>query len=244
MNKINLFCLPFAGGNKYSYRGYAAQAPSNINMISFELPGRGSRFKEKLITDSSVMADDVLQQMKPLLNQPYAIYGHSMGTLIGYLVTKKIIASGLPKPKFLVFTGAGGPSVVFDEPIRYILPRNEFIQKVRELGGCPEEILQDENMMLFFEPILRADFQIVETYQYTKTEPFDIPVTVMIGLGEKATYEDALAWKKETTGKVDVRQFPGKHFFIFDFEKEIIEIISSIISKMHQNEESARLSQA
>jgi surfactin synthase thioesterase subunit len=244
MNKLNVFCLPFAGGNKYSYRGYVRHAAPNLNIIPIELPGRGSRFKEQLLTSADEMANDVLNQLEPQLNEPYAIYGHSMGTVIGYLVTRKIIERNLPRPRFLVMTGSGGPSVDYNEPVRYLLPKNEFIQKVRELGGCPEEILQDENMMLFFEPILRADFQVVETFDYTELPPFDIPITVMVGLNEKATYNDALAWKKETTGKVEVRQFPGKHFFIFDYEKEIVEIINNLSTKHCNNEESTRLFKA
>jgi surfactin synthase thioesterase subunit len=244
MNKLNLFCLPFAGGNKYSYRGYVKHSPPNLNIIPVELPGRGARFKEPLLKDAHAMANDVLKQIEPLLGEPYAIYGHSMGTLIGYLLTKKIISKLFPKPKFLVFTGSGGPSVRQTEPVRYLLPKDKFIQKVRELGGCPEEILQDENMMIFFEPILRADFQVVETYQYTASPPFDIPINVMIGLGEKVNYEQAMAWKNESTARVEVRQFPGKHFFIFDYEREITEIISNITFKLYNDEESTRLSKA
>jgi surfactin synthase thioesterase subunit len=244
MKKINLFCLPFAGGSKYSYRGYARYASDDLNVIPIELPGRGTRFKDALLKDAHKMAEDVLNQIRPLLNKPYAIYGHSMGTLIGYLLTRRILEEGLPQPGYLVFTGCGGPSVKYDEPIRYLLPRDEFLAKIRELGGCPEEILQDENMMLFFEPILRSDFQVVETFEYKKEEPFDIPILVMIGLNEKATYEQALAWQEETTAAVEVRQFPGKHFFIFDFEWEIMKAISKLNNKIYKDEKATSLSKA
>lgn len=226
MNKVKLYCLPFAGGSRYSYNGYIKSAPSNVVVTPVELPGRGMRYNEQLLADADRMADDVFEQIRSDLNSPYAIYGHSMGTLLGYLLTKRIVEADLPKPLHLFFSGRGGPSVKYDEPPRYGLPKAEFVTKLRELGGSPDEVLADDSLIEFFEPILRADFQAVETFNYVASEPFDIPITVMIGTNEKTNYEQALAWKKETTADVTVRQFPGKHFFIFQFEKEILKLIA------------------
>jgi surfactin synthase thioesterase subunit len=225
MNRINLFCLPFAGGSKYAYKGYAQYAPEYLNVIPVEIPGRGSRYKEQLLTDAVDITNDIFRTIKGMLHHPYAIYGHSMGTLLGFLLTKKIIAHGLPKPVHLFLSGAGGPAVRLNESKRYLLPKKEFIEKIKELDGSPEGILEDEAMVNFFEPILRADFQAVETFKYEKTNPFDIPMDVFIGLDEKATYEDALAWREETTSDVYVREFSGKHFFIYKHEQEIMSII-------------------
>jgi surfactin synthase thioesterase subunit len=226
MSKVKLFCLPFAGGSRYSYNGYVKSAPSNLLVVPVELPGRGLRFNEELLVSAHTMVDDLFQQISGDLNQPYAIYGHSMGTLLGYLLTKRILKEKLRKPQHLFFSGRGGPSVKYDEPPRYALPKSEFVKKLRELGGSPDEVLEDDGLIDFFEPILRADFKAVETFEYEASEPFDIPITVMIGTNEKTNYEQAMAWKKETVSEVTVRQFPGKHFFIFQFEKEVIKIIS------------------
>ncbi len=84
MNKMNMICLPFAGGNVYSYQGYEKLAPASLNVIPLELPGRGARIREKLLKNLDEMVDDVFKQAKPYLNQkPYMIYGHSMGTFWG-----------------------------------------------------------------------------------------------------------------------------------------------------------------
>src|SRR5690606_40893251 len=98
---------------------------------------------------------------------PYAIYGHSLGSLLTYLVTIRIIREGLNKPVHLFVSGRGGPSIPRKEPPTSELPRPAFINKLRELGGFPDDLLNDEDVMNFFEPILRSDFRGVETYQYT-----------------------------------------------------------------------------
>jgi surfactin synthase thioesterase subunit len=225
MLKITVFCLPFAGGSKYSYRGYVNAAPRNIEVVPLEIPGRGSRSKEKLLTNIHLILDDVFMQVRDRVSQPYAIYGHSMGTLLAYLLTKRLVTAKMPLPLHLFLSGSGGPAVHHREEVYHLLPKAAFLNKIRNMGGSPDEILDDEILMNFFEPILRADFQATETYQYAPLGPFDIPMTCMIGLQEKTTYEEVLAWKRETTGSFEVMQFPGKHFFIFDHENEILKII-------------------
>jgi surfactin synthase thioesterase subunit len=227
MDKISLFCLPFAGGSKYSYKGFEKFTPNFIKLHPLELAGRGSRFNENLRTDIHEIVDDLFSQVHKILHQPYAIYGHSMGTLLGYLLVKRIIKENLNTPLHLFFTGGIGPSIRDNEEPRYLLPKQEFIEKIKELGGLPNEVIGDEVLLDFFEPILRADMQAIETYQFVETQPFDIPMTVVIGINEKATYQEALAWKKETIAPVEVRQLPGNHFFIFEYEREIVKIIAN-----------------
>ena len=233
MNAINLFCLPFAGGSQYSYSSYVGLAPSHINVIPIEIPGRGSRLRENLLTNIHDMVDDVYYQIRGKLEAPYAIYGHSMGSLLGYLLTKKIIANRLNQPVRLFFTGCVGPSVENRERDRHLMPKEEFITKISDLGGSPDEILRDPELMEFFEPILRADFQAVETYEYEEGSPFDIPIDVVIGIDERATYREAQEWQKETTGPVRIRQLPGRHFFIFEYTQEIMNaIVHTLHAKM------------
>lgn len=231
MKKLNLYFLPFAGGSKYSYHNFVKNAPAEINIIPVEIPGRGSRFREQLLTNIHEIADDVFSQICDGLDVPYGIYGHSMGSLLGYLVTKRILAKGLPAPLHLFFTGASAPSVEKDTVMRYLLPKEEFRAELKQLGGSPDEILSDDNLMDFFEPILRADFEAVETYDYQPTEPFSLPVHIIIGTNEKVTYEDAIKWQEETLQKIKVQQLPGGHFFIFDFVPEIINLISENFKK-------------
>lgn len=235
MEQINLFCLPFAGASKYSYTGFAKQFSPVINVIPIDLPGRGTRFKEDLLIDSAGMAKDIYNQIKGQLHSPYAIYGHSMGTLLGYLVTQMIIENGMPQPLHLFFTGCGGPSLPRlkdGETARYLLPKKDFIFKLKEYGGSPDEILEDDTLMDFFEPILRADFQSIETYVHKENPLFNIPVFVAIGSEENVTEAEAMTWQNETAHKVELKIFQGKHFFIFDHERELAESIEENLIKI------------
>lgn len=234
-NGVNLFCLPYAGGSAYSYKGFLKSSPNFLEIVFLELPGRGNRAKEPLLKSLEHMVVDLMSQINSRTTEPYAIYGHSMGALLGYLLTKHIIKAGLPPPLHLFFTGCSGPSIADIDRGRHLLPQDQFIEKLRELDGSPEEILSDPILMAYFEPIIRADFEAVDNYVYEEGEPFsEIPITIINGLNERATYEHGLAWQKETTEKIDFRQFPGKHFFIYDYQHEIMKIITNKLIHQHK----------
>ena len=229
---IKLFCLPFAGGSKYSYKGYQAIAPAEIEVIPLELPGRGKRIREPLVTDLEVLVEDLYADLYPQLNDgPYAIYGHSMGALLTHLLTKKILVDDdIRNPLHLFLTGCRGPSVADSEPGKHLLPKDQFIQKLIDYGGSPDEILQDKQLINFFEPIIRADFQAIESHQYVPSEPHEVPMTVMIGNQEVTTSEMAKAWQKESSIPINFFEFEGKHFFIFDHENEIMKIMTTTLT--------------
>lgn len=159
--KVNLFCFPFAGGSKYSYNNYVRLAPRTIKVIPMEYPGRGARFKEELLTDLNEIVDDCFEQIKNQTSERYAIYGHSMGSVMAYLLAKKIIENGLPQPEHLFVTGRGGPSHTEEiRPFRYLLSKDKFIATLKSMGGSPDEVLEDEGLMNFFEPIFRRIFRL------------------------------------------------------------------------------------
>lgn len=235
--KVNLFFLPFSGGSCYSYNAFIEQAPNHFRIIPLDLPGRGRKLISPFLNSVAEMVDHLLSEITDQLHEPYVIYGHSLGTLVGYELAKKIIAKNLPQPLHLFFTGRAGPSIGYSEKTRHLLPKEQFIQKVLEMGGSPAAVFADEEMSDFFEPILRADFKAAETYEYRQTKPFDIPIDAMIGRQEKISYEEAMAWQQETTANTTVLQFDGGHFFIFDHIKAIINRMSMQLQNqlLHSN---------
>lgn len=225
--KITIFFLPFAGGSKYSYNQFKQLAPSWMKVLPLDLPGRGSRFQEELLSNVDDVVDDLFRQIKDYTNEPYAIYGHSMGATLAYLVTRRVIEEGHNAPLHLFLTGSSGPASGRKRKVRSTLPKQEFIEEVQTMGGSPDEVLKDASLMEFFEPILRSDFKVLESYKHTPKTPLNIPITIIIGADEEITEEEGRAWQKETAKPIDFRVMPGNHFFILDAYKDILYLISS-----------------
>lgn len=229
MRSLNLICLPYAGGNAYSFNAFRQYLDGKLNMITPELPGRGRRYGEPLIKDIYAMADDVFERVNHLLHEPYALYGHSMGAIVGYLLARRIQKEKLPSALHLFCSGCRAPSIPCSNKY-YDLPREKFIAKLRELGGSPDEILNNQEVMEFYMPIIRADFQAVETYSYQQDQQLDIPVTIFISKDDRISNADADAWQKETRQPVSVLNFPGGHFFILEHTYDICRVIMRRLS--------------
>lgn len=219
-----LFCLPFAGGSSYSYRDLQCHA-DGVHFVALELPGRGRRFSEPLLTSLPDMEEELFGQIRDRLDGAYALYGHSLGACLGYLLVKRIIRERCPPPRRLFVSGREAPSLPRKEKGRHLLPRAQFIEVLKRFEGTVPEVLANQEMMDLFEPVLRADLQALDAYAYEKTEPFAVPITVMRGTEENVSRDDALRWQDETTRKIDFLEFSGGHFFIFSHAREIGRIL-------------------
>ncbi len=222
---MNLFCIPFAGGSTYSYKGLSDKLHSSVHVTTLELPGHGLRFSEPLLSDSCAMVDDLYNQLKAELQEPYALYGHSLGSLLAFLLTRRAAVQCLPKPLYLFLSGCDAPSVLPSQ-IRHLLPKNEFRDVIRRFGGCTPEVLNNEELMEIFEPILRADFKAYETYIHRAGAKLDVPIVIMIGDEEDLDREDVLKWQAETGREISIETFPGDHFFIYRHWDAIARLIS------------------
>jgi surfactin synthase thioesterase subunit len=150
-----------------------------------------------------------------------------MGGLMTCLLARKILQHGYTAPIQLFVTGTYGPSAAARaHKRRHLLGKKQFLDEIRKLDGSRNEILQNEELMNYFEPILRADFTATENFQYKEAPAMDIPLTVITGMDEEMIEDDIRTWQRETTREVDFRKMPGNHFFIFNYAKQIVEIIT------------------
>ncbi|MCP4696357.1 MAG: thioesterase [Gammaproteobacteria bacterium] len=229
--EIKLYCLPFAGGNALSYRDFQACVDSRILVKPLELAGRGKRIREALFTCLEAMADDVLQQLRDDLNGgAYAIYGHSMGALLGYLLARRLADAALPAPLHLFLSGRRAPSADANKLIRHLLPKDSLIEHINKLGGLHPDILEEAELMDFFEPIFRADFEAVETHVHSPRPPLDIPISVLYGLADNETAgTDLSAWQRETRQPIVIKEFPGGHFFILEHLPQLGRLFSETL---------------
>lgn len=211
---MHLFCIPYAGGNAWSYRALERFVSPGITLEGLELPGRGRRGLEPLCSSLDELAGDLCRQIEQrAVTGRYAIYGHSMGALLAFLTAHRLRSTGLAQPECLILSGSAAPAARHDRQ-RHLLPPAQFVTMLRELGGCPPQVLEDSELLDFFAPILRADFKAVETWQRHHQAPLDIPFVVMTGTDDETTLEEAGAWASETTASCRVLEFSGDHFFI------------------------------
>lgn len=225
--RMRMFCFPYAGGGASVYRGWGASLPADVEVCPVQLPGRESRMREAPFVRSEPLVTAIVDALQPYMNLPFAFFGHSMGAALGFEAARELRRRGLPQPAHLFVSGRRAPQLPPREEPIWNLPEPEFLVKLRELNGTPEEVLQHEELMKLLIPILRADFQVNETYELTTEEPLAIGISAFGGLGdEDVTRDDVAAWQENTTGRFRMRMLPGDHFFIHGSKDLVLEAVT------------------
>jgi external thioesterase TEII len=222
MKKPQLFLLHFAGGNRYSFQ-FMIPHLKDFDIIVPELPGRGRRMNEQLITDFDLAATEMYNQISmSLLSPSFMIYGHSMGAYLALRVTNMLERAGTP-PLCLVVSGNAGPGMATTKD-RYLLSKEDFIGELKKLGGIPEELIENEEMFNLFEPVLRSDFEIAERNNAREEPAVKAPLFAMMG-DQEEDVEHIANWNKYTHSRFDHIVMEGDHFFIHKHPKDISAII-------------------
>lgn len=230
---LRLFCFPYAGGSSIMFRSWIKELPPNIELCPIELPGRGSNIKLAPLNRLEPILKELTQQIKPYLCKQFAFFGHSMGGLLSFELTRLLYKKYGISPVNLIISARGAPQILELEPPIHTLPESDFINKLREYNGTPDAVLENQELMQLFLPILRADFAVLETYTYEHALPLECAISVFGGLQDKkVTIVELEAWRKQTNNKFLLKMLPGNHFFINNSISLLTKEISNILKKI------------
>lgn len=224
--QMRLLCFPYSGRGASFFYPWVKEFPESIDVCSIQLPGRESRLDEPLCEDFAQLVSDITEAITPNLDLPVAFFGHCLGALLAFEVTRQLRKENLPLPSVLSVSGISAPQVpVSSNPI-HELPDAEFLEEMKNFNGISNEMIQNSEWRRIFIPILRADLTLSESYFYKLGQPLDIPILAYAGKFDSSVSPDEVAeWKQQTTQSFLLRVFPGDHFFLQDFRKELISTL-------------------
>jgi surfactin synthase thioesterase subunit len=235
MTPLKLLAFPFSGGTSYSYRDLQARLAPDFDVMTFEMPGHGKRIGEPMLKDVRGIVAALWKEWFPSPSSPFALFGHSLGALTAYEFARLCRDEGGAQPVALIVSGKQGPSFTRSAPPRHLMARDAFFAELRRLGGSAPEVLENDELMDLFEPILRADFEAADTYKRSSeaaTEPLEIPITVLRGLDDDVAREDARRWEEETTEGAVFHDFPGGHFFLQERVDDVAAIVKATLLRV------------
>lgn len=225
-----LFCFHYAGGSAAAFREWPAGLSSDDELLATELPGRGSRYCEELLRDLGGAAQLLFTEITPYLDRPCYLFGHSNGALLGYELACRLHAAGKPAPAHLFVSACGAPHLDRHHYAHSLLPDKQLVEKLTEFEGIPLQVLENEELMTLFLPILRADFAMAENYVYSQRAPLECPITVFGGIDDKTVSPESLrAWRTHTRGPFVQRMFAGGHFYLRNARRELL---AEVVARM------------
>lgn len=215
--RLRLLCVPYAGGGASLFRRWPGFLPSDVEILAVQLPGREKRLNHPPCADLRVIVDNLLTALCPFLDRPLAMFGYSMGTRIAFELARKLRARDGMEPAHLLMAACKAPQIPEPPNPRFLLPDAEFKEALRRLGGTPDEVLDNDELMDLFLPAVRADFALKESYVHQPCAPFACPITAFCGdRDDEAPPDEVSPWHTQTSGEFRMRIFEGRHFFMHD----------------------------
>ncbi len=226
---LRLFCFPYAGGSARIFRSWGRRLPSCVEVCPVQLPGRDRRITELPFTNMESLVRETSEALRAFLDKPFAFFGHSMGAMISFELSHYFCAEFGLSPEHLFVAGRPAAHVEIREPPTYDLPTPELLEELQQLKGTPPDVLENPDLMELMLPLLRADFEVVDTYTYSPRPLLSCPVTALGGLRDSGVPRaDLEAWKELTTGPFSLRMFPGEHFFLHSDELRLLDVIGRV----------------
>jgi surfactin synthase thioesterase subunit len=207
------FWFPHAGGG-------GAKIPGWIGIV---LPGRESRLAEAPFTRMSALISALADAIEPYVANPYVFGGHSMGAVVAFELARELRRRRKRLPEVLIASAARAPQFRRGHVPPPAPSREEFLDELRRLQGIPPEILHDLAMLRAILPALEADTSLYRNYIYEEDAPFAFPIRAYGGVDDpNVRCEHLDAWREQTTGPFEVRQFPGGHFYVNTSRSELL----------------------
>jgi len=227
---LRIICFPYAGGSASTYISWSKLLPNNVELIAVQPPGRSSRMFEPCFTEMSMLVNDFLRIMPSIIDKPYILIGHSLGSRVAFELMLQCQRQGIQTPVHFIASGSRGPHIKPRKKPIHHLPEKEFILELEELNGTPMEILKNKELITLCLPLLRADFQLAENYLFTSDVSFECRVTVFGGQSDsEITITDLSSWEIFFTGLAETKLFAGDHFFIESNKRDVIKEVNTII---------------
>jgi len=233
---LRLFCFPYAGGGAAPYRPWADVLPRNVEVCPIQLPGREMRIKQAAFSNVFALVDALVPNIVPLLDKPFALFGHSMGALVAFELARRLMRDHNPLPERLFVSARVAPSVLLKSPPIHNLPDDELIREIVQLNGTDKDVVGQTELMKLVLPTLRADLALHEEYRYAEGPLLECPIVAFGGLQDfKVSAEDLDAWRNHTSGAFTKRMLAGDHFFISAPQSSFVNLFALELQKSVAN---------
>ncbi|MGR4884866.1 thioesterase II family protein [Streptomyces sp. LARHCF249] len=220
---VRLVCFAHAGAGTSAFHRWSDLLGPGATPEPQLLPGRDGRRREARVTTREALLDDLRELFKEQPPGPYVLYGHSLGGLIAYTLTRALDDAGLPLPELLVIGAVPPPDVFAGAAFAADAPDDELMRILESFDGVPAGI--DPGVWhRFVFPVLRDDLRLAASLRAAALDPVaggpvSVPLLAVAGSEDPVGPPEVLqGWSKWTTGRFELRTVPGGHFFVRDGE--------------------------
>ena len=219
------------------FRSWPELLSSDVELWPARLPGHQDRLHDPPFTSVGRLARAVADELIPIVDEPLALFGHSFGALVVFEVARELRRRRAAPPLALFVASCAAPHLMRRRRALHELSDAAFLRELRLLGGIPEEVAENEELLQLVLPTLRAEIALADTYVYEPAEPLDVPIFAFGGVHDHVSYDDQAKWREHTSGPFEIQMFPGNHFFFTNRERRLVAAIGARLRAQLEREE-------
>ncbi|MGW4492360.1 thioesterase II family protein [Streptomyces sp. NPDC004376] len=221
-----MICFPHAGGSASFYHPISASLSPAVDVLAIQYPGRQDRRTEPCIEDIGALADAAFEVIASWADRPLTFFGHSMGAIVAFEVARRFHRAGMADPVHLFVSGRRAPSWQRNEGV-HLSSDDEIVSEVLSLGGTDARVLADEELLRLVLPVIRSDYKAIEKYRCAPDVRVPCKVTALVGdVDPHTSIDEVQAWQRHTSESMDLKVFPGGHFFLTSQLAAVIDIFT------------------
>lgn len=207
---VRLFFFPYAGKGASGYRELADGLADDIEPVLVQTPGREARLAEPAVSVMDDLVRALAVELEPLLTEPFAFFGHSMGALVAFELARKLRATGRPWPVHLFVSAELAPHLIRPPAVTNDTMTDAEFLADPALVRPGNPLLTDPMFAELMLPTYRADSLLVERYRCEPDATVDCPISAFVGEYDDVVVPDSVAeWKSHTTSAFRLRLLPG-----------------------------------
>ncbi|MGA4844509.1 thioesterase II family protein [Streptomyces sp. G45] len=204
-----LFCFPFSGSGASAFSAWPT-AIDGVEVSPVQFPGRENRLAHPHYGTYEALAESLLEPLVPLLDRPYAFFGHCAGALPAYETALRLAAAGLPGPRCLFVSGQPAPHDASRDRMLTMTEdelRAELAEFLRGRGIEPRPDMIDLGLV-----VLLRDLAAARSYRRTEPTRLDCPLVVLHWRDDPDLSLDDLQGWRRYADSVDFQVIDGGHY--------------------------------
>ncbi|MGV9314518.1 thioesterase II family protein [Streptomyces sp. NPDC003691] len=225
-----------AGGSAAVFRRLTRLLPASVEPLAVELPGRGRRWREPTVHTAEEAVQDLTDRLVRDVGPgtELSIFGHSMGAYLGLAVAAALERRGGPRCQTLFASANLAPRLaapLFADGERPVSDE-EVLRRAARFGAMDPALLRDPHIAARAAALLRADFDIADSFVRTTARTVtESRIVVCRGREDAFGDEHTDPWQWSSVQPLTTRTFPGGHLYLESAGAEpLAKTIESVIA--------------
>jgi surfactin synthase thioesterase subunit len=187
-----------------------------VDAYAVMYPARLDRYSEPGLTDIADLAAGIRTAIGEWADKrPLALFGHSMGAVLAFEVTRMLEKDGATPPVRLFLSGRRAPSRPADNDV-VPLDDDAIVHELKTLSGTDSRLL-DEDALNLILPSLRSDYAAIQGYRPDTGARVSPPITMLTGdTDPRVSADGAQGWADHTSAEFELHTYAGGHFYLTD----------------------------